>query len=389
MKLINKPVEHYCSTADEYYKRLPRPDALLHKPFMSLIEASNSLAKLAPLLEGLRLGKKMTVLDFGAGTCWLSRFLALLGCQPVCLDVSSAALGLGKRLFKEWPSLDQPIEAPQFVPFNGRRIDLPDGSMDRAVCFEALHHVPNPGEVLGEIYRVLKPGGIAGFAEPGADHSETQFSQAEMSNYDVLELDIVIADIWEMAQRAGFSDIRFRLFSFPTVDMSIEERNALVDRECIPEHLVKHVVQSMTQWSIFFLHKGSLILDSRGTTGLLGEVKVIDAPASVISGHPFEVKVRCVNTGSAIWLASNDYEDVGNVKVGPHLYDGDTRLINFEMPRWKFSREVLPGDSYDTTASIEPLPPGEYVLMFDLVAEHVTWFEALGTVPASVRLKVL
>jgi cyclopropane fatty-acyl-phospholipid synthase-like methyltransferase len=112
MKIIDKPVEYYCRTAEEYYKKLPRPNAMLHKPFTSLVEASEMLTKLGPLLEGLQLGKKMTVLDFGAGTCWLPHFLALLDCRTICLDVSETALQLGERLFREWASLDEPIERP-------------------------------------------------------------------------------------------------------------------------------------------------------------------------------------------------------------------------------------------------------------------------------------
>src|ERR1017187_5148893 len=267
--IIDKPIEHYCRTAEEYYKALPRPDVMLHKPFASLIEASNSMAKLGPLIDGLKLGKKMTVLDFGAGTCWLSRFLQLLDCRPICLDVSETALRLGERLFREWPSLDQPLEEPRFLHFNGRKIELPDASVDRVVCFEALHHVPNWREALAEIYRVLVPGGIAGFAEPGEHHSETPASQAEMRNYDVLELDVVIGDVWNAANQLGFSDIRFRLYSFPTADMSFRDRSKLIGGN-IPAAIAHHIVESMNQWSIFFLHKGEPTLDSRGIAGLGG-----------------------------------------------------------------------------------------------------------------------
>jgi SAM-dependent methyltransferase len=387
MKVIDKPVEHYCKTADEYYKRLPRPNALLHKPFMSLIEASNSLTKAGPPLDGLHLGQKMTVLEFGAGTCWLSRFLALLGCRVLCLDVSRTALQLGERLFRDWPSLDQPIEPPRFLLFDGRRIDLPDRSVDRVVCFEALHHVPNPSEVLAEISRVLKDGGVAGFAEPGANHSEAQFSQSEMINHDVLELDIVMPEIWAMAKHAGFSDIRFRLFSFPTVDMSFADRNAFVKGK-VPRHLTRHLIASMNQWSIFFLHKGPLQLDSRGTSGLQGEVEILDAPEVVPFGQPFQVRVRCTNTGRALWLGPEAFEYAGSVRLGPHLYDKDMRLLDFEMPRHSLPGPIPPGQAYDKTASIGPLPSGEYVLTFDLVAEFVTWFEALGTIPATARVRV-
>jgi ubiquinone/menaquinone biosynthesis C-methylase UbiE len=386
-KVLEKPVEYYCKTADDYYKRMSRPNALLHKPFSSLVEAANAMAKLGPLLEGLHLGKTMTVLDFGAGTCWLSRYLATLGCRTICLDVSNTALQLGKRLFQAWPSLDEPIEPPQFLPFDGRHIDLPDSSVDRIICFEALHHVPNVREVLSEMYRVLAPGGIAGFAEPGEHHSQAPASQAEMLNYDVLELDIVIGDIWEAARHLGFSDIRFRLYSYPTVDMSFEERKALV-RGRIPAHVTGHIVESMSQWSIFFLHKGKLVLDSRGTVGLRGEVHLLSKRMTVNSGQPFEIKVRCVNTGEAVWLGPDAYKNIGSVKLGPHLYDANMRLIEFELRRHNL-RRILPGERLEASVLIDPLPSGNYILTVDLVAEFVAWFEVLGAVPPRLEVTVV
>jgi SAM-dependent methyltransferase len=386
-KAPEKSVEHYCQTAERYYRDLPRPRALLHKPFMSLNEASNSLAKLAPLLDGLCLGKTMTVLDFGAGTCWLSRFLGLLGCRTVCLDVSATALELGSQMFEAWPCLDGPPEPPRFLLFDGRRIDLADNSIDRVVCFETLHHVPNPEEVLSEIYRVLKPGGVAGFAEPGEHHSDSPFSKAEMQNHDVLELDIVISEIWEMAKLAGFDEIRFRLFSYPTIDLSFESRNSMI-RGILPGTVRQHLTASMNQWSIFFLHKGKLALDSRGIGGLHGKTRVTDAPSVACSDQPFEVKVLCTNTGQAVWLSAHTHRDIGTVKLGAHLYDHEKRLINFELLRCLLPRDVRPGESCEVNAHIPRLPEGTYLITFDLVSEHITWFEALGTAPAELRIEV-
>jgi hypothetical protein len=210
-----------------------------------------------------------------------------------------------------------------------------------------------------------------------------------MLNYDVLELDIVIADVWKMAQHLGFSDIRFRLFASPKVDMSFEERNTLATGEML-RHVLGHISWSMSQWSIFFLHKGKPLLDSRGTAGLRGEIKIIQAPATVPSGQPFEVKVQCINTGEAVWLGPEAYQQVGSVRIGPHLYDGDMRLITFDMPRHLLPRRVLPGESCDEVVCIGPLPTGDYIVTVDLVAELVAWFESLGlgTVPPKLNLAV-
>jgi len=45
-------------------------------------------------------------------------------------------------------------------------IDLPDGSCDLAGSFGVLHHIPNVSEVLCELARVLKPGGLLLIREP-------------------------------------------------------------------------------------------------------------------------------------------------------------------------------------------------------------------------------
>ena len=387
MKLIDKSVEHYCRTAEAYYRRHPRPQAMLHKPFALLLEASNHLAKLAPLLDGLQLAKTMTVLDFGAGTCWLSRYLTHLGCRTICLDVSATALRLGEEMFRAWPSLDGPREEPQFLVFNGHRIDLPDEYVDRVVCFEALHHVPNVDDVIAEIYRVLRPGGIAGFAEPGEEHSNTPSAQTEMMNYDILELSIMVQNIWKTAERLGFSDIRFRPFSYPVLDLSFDERNSVIAGQP-PPHLVKHLAQSMYEWSIFFLYKGKPLRDSRAPDGLSAQIVVVEAPAEVPAGQPFQVRVRCLNTGRAVWLACDTHNDVGTVKLGPHLYDGEMHLLQYEVPRFPLPRNVGPGETCEAVAPLPALPPGSYVFTFDLVAEDVIWFEVAGTIPAQVRVSV-
>lgn len=55
-----------------------------------------------------------------------------------------------------------------FATFGAEAIDAPDDTFDVVLMFKSLHHVPLPlmAEALGEIERVLKPGGLAYFSEP-------------------------------------------------------------------------------------------------------------------------------------------------------------------------------------------------------------------------------
>src|SRR5262245_61777165 len=179
-------VEELSATAEEYFRRISDPTPLMAKPFAFLHETPEMLQNLGLLLSGLHLGKTMRVLDFGAGTCWLSRFLCQLNCQVVCCDASPTALEIGKRLFKDLPLVGTAVFQPTFLLFDGHQLQLPDESVDRIVTFDAFHHVPNPREVLAEFGRVLRPGGIAGFSEPGRKHSETPQSQQEMRDHKVL-----------------------------------------------------------------------------------------------------------------------------------------------------------------------------------------------------------
>jgi ubiquinone/menaquinone biosynthesis C-methylase UbiE len=154
--LINAlSVEELCATAEDYYRQIHDPTTQMTKPFAFLQ--------------------------------WLSRFLAQMHCYTISVDASLTALEIGKRLFRELPVLGEAIAEPRFVLFNGHTIDVADESIDRIVCFDTFHHVPNQTQVLREFFRVLKWGGVAGFSEPGRGHSQSPQSQYEMRNYRVLE----------------------------------------------------------------------------------------------------------------------------------------------------------------------------------------------------------
>jgi SAM-dependent methyltransferase len=58
------------------------------------------------------------------------------------------------------------IPAEYRAPAPDGAIDLPDASVDLVVCLGVLHHVPNVGRVIGELARVLRPGGRMIVREP-------------------------------------------------------------------------------------------------------------------------------------------------------------------------------------------------------------------------------
>ena len=67
--------------------------------------------------------------------------------------------------------LNAELDAPpnvRFVACGAQAIDAADASADVVMMFKSLHHVPNDqlDTALGEIHRVLRPGGFAYISEP-------------------------------------------------------------------------------------------------------------------------------------------------------------------------------------------------------------------------------
>ena len=382
-------VEELCATAESYFKTIADPTPLMMKPFAFLHETPEMLQNMGLLLSGLRLGKTMTVLDFGAGTCWFSRFLTQLQCRAICCDASTTALEIGKKLYRDYPVIGGTIIEPAFLPFDGHRIDLADGAVDRIVCFDAFHHIPNPEEILGEFARVLKEGGIAGFSEPGPHHSRTPGAQYEMRNHRVLENDIDLDAIFSAAKKAGFTDIAIKLLA--DKDLSLDAYHALFDArpgDPLESAMTANIRNTMSGRTIFFLDKGEAVPDSRSHIGLAHSLEIVERDYTIRGGEKLRLDFLLTNVGSAAWLHEND-QIFGIVRLASHLYDGRGNLISVDFSRHGLPARVRPGEMIPMTIDLELPGPGTYKLSFDLVSEGVTWFENVGSRPVDLTVRVL
>jgi SAM-dependent methyltransferase len=381
-------VERLAEAADDYFRsNLDERGYYFIKPFRGVDEAPDHLVAFAQLVAGLRPLPGMRILDFGAGSCWSTRLLTQMRCAVTAVDVSETALELGRELLRRLPIVGE-HHPPEYLHFDGRRLPVEDGSIDRIFCFDAFHHVPNPQEVLGEFGRVLRDGGVAGFNEPGPNHSRTPQSQFEMRNYTVVENDILMREIWKWAEEAGFTRLELSLF---------DTRSHRVDLDTFDDFLLGgdavrdygHRVQEFLGWRrMFFLAKGDApVSDSRGRDGLAGQVTAVLESTTVRTGQPIRGEVVVSNIGTARWLPST--APVGGVKVGVHLYDADGRLLYRD-----FGRIELPGDGIEPgreSATRFELPspsPGRYSLELDLVSEQVCWFEINGARPVAFAIEV-
>ena len=383
-------VEELCETAEEFFARVDNWDYFHAKPFAAVNETPELLINFAQIVRGLKLLPDMTILDFGAGSCWTSRFLSQLGLRVIAVDVSLSALKIGAELYQRHPLIgDQP--QPQFVHFNGHTLDLSDESVDRISCWDAFHHVPNPASVLMEMARVLKPGGIAGFSEPGPDHSKAPQSQYEMRTNRLIENDVDVSEIWLDAQAAGFTDLRLALFNPETSLLPLDQFDAYLNGEDTGEQYVALTREEMRHRRVFFLFKGESTEppDSRQREGLLAELEVAAASIRIREGDSLILNVVARNTGGTSWLPST--ARVGAVRFGIHLFDTNEKLIDLDYFRQRLTedeRQIMPGETVELTAEV-PLPgAGTHVLQCDLVSEGVCWFEHNGARTVTITVEV-
>lgn len=87
------------------------------------------------------------VLEVGAGAGWQAKRLAEQGFSVTAIDIAQSRY----NRMQEWEVID----------YDGHHIPLPDASIDVIFSSNVLEHIPHIEEFMGEMRRVLRPGGVA------------------------------------------------------------------------------------------------------------------------------------------------------------------------------------------------------------------------------------
>ncbi len=102
------------------------------------------------------------ILELGCGAAWMTRLL-VEQLQPVEVVATEV-----DRIQHQKNLAINDLPQVRFSYGGAESIDAEDGSFDAVFMFKSLHHVPaeDMDRALGEIHRVLRPGGLAYFSEP-------------------------------------------------------------------------------------------------------------------------------------------------------------------------------------------------------------------------------
>lgn len=142
------------SQSEEYYLGLPYEDATGRNSSQWRIRARSFDGLLKHVFNPE--DRRGTILDLGAGNCWMSYRLALLGYRPIAVDLltnEQDGLGAGAHYGKHLP-----ICFPRFQA-ELTRLPFRDGQFDAIVFNASFHYSEDYETTLAEALRCLRVGG--------------------------------------------------------------------------------------------------------------------------------------------------------------------------------------------------------------------------------------
>lgn len=385
-----RQTDAYNAAAEDYFARVSSPDFLLRKPFSDAFGLSKHLIDAGVLLRAMRLQPGHVVLELGAGTCWLSHMINLFGCRTVSVDVSRTALGLGRVLFERHPHTRWDL-SPAFVPYDGHRLPIRDGTCDRVVISDAFHHFPNQRELFGEMLRVLTPTGIVAMSEPGRGHGSTAHSLRESRETGVLENELVVEDVAALARDCGFAAVRVVAASpFVWTEIDADRLAAFMGGEGFAGYWLGFCGALEGHHYVVCL-KGEAPSLSAAWQPPSATVALTRPPALAARvGEPIPIALNVTNTGAGPWVGGTSQRP-GWTRLGAHLYDAGPprRLADYDWWRGALPARVVPGAPVAMEIVLPGLErPGRYAIEIDVVIEGVAWLSTFDSTPPAFEITI-
>jgi ubiquinone/menaquinone biosynthesis C-methylase UbiE len=402
----------------DYLRRVGGGAWELHKPFLppgayDLEESTQDIQDFAMLLRMLRPEPDDLILDLGAGSCWCSDWLERLNLSTVAIDISTDMLRLGQQRLRQGAGARLVAGDLEHLPFSSR-------VFDKAVCLNALHHVPRLDLAVAEIHRVLTDTGVVLFSEPGVGHADKPWSKCAMQDYGVLEQDVPAERLLEACLKAGFYEARLKPISYviPEFDLTLAEwrawqefwrrkrpwralqkmwrnllealgvgKRSLMLEETFAVNLIRLLKEPVEIHPIIVAYKGK---DIRATIPRYrATIEVLDGPKSATTRDAPRFTIRITNTSSRHWQHRATASRRHKTRVGAQLLDASGQLLLRDWGECSFDRDVPIGESVTITLVGPPIAtPGTYRVKIDVVFEGVVWYETRGSTPALVTVNV-
>ena len=340
-----------------------------------------------------RLAPNSTALGIGCGHEELMYFLANRIARVVATDLYEGSYLGGES---DADVLDHP---DKYAPFNYRRdhlevrrmnglaLDAPEAAFDFAFCLSSIEHfgsVADKRRAFAEMFRVLKPGGVA-----------------------MVTTEVVLNRLGRGAQyfhrdtlAALVSDAGFTLDR--PADLCVEREYATpplalpMGTFTTPHVVLRNFHTIYTSVALFLMKPPGADQSRHAAIG--DEVPIhlepdrhaaqitFEEPAALVPGRPFTVSAIFRNAGTTTWFA--DPSRTHMVRAGAWLTTDDGRNLTGEPVRTSLPHHVLPGQQVRLSMALTaPATMPKLELNVDLVKEMCFWFRDRGAAVHKIALR--
>ncbi len=99
---------------------------------------------------------QMSLLDVGASTGIIDNILSHSFAEVTGIDIDTKAIDHAEKTYSS--------DNLNFRVGDAMSLDFPENSFDVVLCSHVYEHVPDAGQMMDQIFRVLKPGGVCFFS---------------------------------------------------------------------------------------------------------------------------------------------------------------------------------------------------------------------------------
>lgn len=137
--------------------------------------------------------------------------------------------------------------------------------------------------------------------------------------------------------------------------------------------------------------KSTSVPNSERPIWLKAEYRVDNLKTQYLPGESVELVIRASNVEFSTWLQRGvDSRGKGAVSLCSVITSEDDYTYHRENPRVSIPCDIPTGEASEMSLSfLAPEIPGVYLLELDMVAEHVSFFQNLGSKPAYVTIMVV
>lgn len=242
------------------------------------------------------------VLDVGANTCGEAEILVTRGYDIVATDINEVALALSRRRANSFRAI-----VPQYYACDVHSLPFAPSTFGSIVAFEVLHHFEQMAPALGELFRVLRPGGHLFALEPYAWNPYRRIAELRFYAKGSIERSFTKRGLERLLLQAGF-------------DIVVQDRSVLP-----PSSWKKKYVSAFRG-----LLRNFYYLAKRTAPWLFGDLVVVarkPGVASKQSNGPLEKRLICPVTHTPLRRIDNGFICSGRPRLFYPMHDGVPVLV--------------------------------------------------------------